>query len=91
MDPSKVDTIIISTVDYDGAGDVTEGLAGEVATLREVLYGAIKAYAADRSGAAIINDSHAYAASSSTQTPTGSRIRARASIPISTLPGRQPF
>jgi hypothetical protein len=36
-----------STADYDGDGDTTEGLAGEIDTLREALYAAIQAYAAD--------------------------------------------
>ena len=37
--------------DYDGDGDTTEGLAGEIATLQEMLYTAIKAYAKDSVGA----------------------------------------
>ena len=34
-----------STADYDGDGDATEGIAGELATIAEQLYPAIQAYA----------------------------------------------
>ncbi|MCC6192336.1 MAG: hypothetical protein IT318_25175, partial [Anaerolineales bacterium] len=53
-------TIRVSEVDYDGDGDVTEGLAGEIATLQEALYAAIQAYAADTAGTALVYDTHAY-------------------------------
>lgn len=33
------------TIDYDGDGNVTEGLAGEIATIQEKLYAALQAYA----------------------------------------------
>jgi len=46
--------------DYDGDGDVTEGLAGEVATLADALYVAIKDYAANTAGAPIVYDGHSY-------------------------------
>jgi hypothetical protein len=52
--------IRISTVDYDGDGDTSEGLAGEVDTMREVLYGALQTYAADRLDAPVVYDSHTY-------------------------------
>lgn len=49
------------TPDYDGDGDVEEGLAGEVETLAEALYAEIQAYAAANGGAdAIVYDSHSY-------------------------------
>ncbi|RME40068.1 MAG: hypothetical protein D6793_00170 [Thermoflexia bacterium] len=34
-----------STKDYDGDGDVKEGIYGEIETLQAMLYGAIQAYA----------------------------------------------
>jgi hypothetical protein len=43
-----------STVDFDGDGDTTEGIAGEVETMREALYAAIQAYAADTVGTPIV-------------------------------------
>ena len=49
-------TIRISEVDYDGDGNTTEGIAGEVSTMYEALYQAIQAYAADKAGAAIVYD-----------------------------------
>lgn len=48
-----------STDDYDGDGDVAEGLAGEVQTLHEMLYAEILAYGAD-AGTPIVHDDHAY-------------------------------
>jgi hypothetical protein len=41
-------------VDYDGDGNTTEGIAGEVATMDEKLYAAIQAYAADKLKAPIV-------------------------------------
>jgi len=55
-----VKDIRISEVDYDGDGDVEEGLYGEVATLKEDLYAALQAYAAGTAGAPLVYDSHAY-------------------------------
>ena len=46
--------------DFDGDGWTTEGLAGEIGTLQEVLYAAILDYAVNVTGAPIIYDSHAY-------------------------------
>ena len=37
-----------ATVDYDGDGDVTEGVSGEIATLQEALYAQMQKYAADK-------------------------------------------
>jgi hypothetical protein len=42
--------IRISEVDFDGDGDVTEGIAGEVATMREALLLAMQEYAAGIEG-----------------------------------------
>jgi hypothetical protein len=49
-----------SKVDYDGDGDLTEGIATEVRHLHDRLLAAIQAYARDVSGAAIAYDSHTY-------------------------------
>ncbi|MFN2136453.1 MAG: hypothetical protein ACK2UK_10900 [Candidatus Promineifilaceae bacterium] len=40
-------TIRVSEVDYDGDGDIEEGIAGEVATMTDALMVAIQGYAAD--------------------------------------------
>jgi hypothetical protein len=55
-----VASIRMSETDYDGDGDVEEGLAGEIETIHEALYAAIQAYANDTAGTAIVYDSHAY-------------------------------
>jgi hypothetical protein len=49
-----------SMMDYDGDGDVTEGIYYEIAGLQEILYAAIQAYAADVAGAPIVYDAAAY-------------------------------
>ena len=50
-----------NTIDYDGDGDVEEGIAGEIDTMADALYVAIQAYAnTNPNTAAIIYDSHAY-------------------------------
>jgi hypothetical protein len=48
-----------STADYDGDGDITEGIAGEKATMHEALYAAIQKYAADQ-GKPVVVDPAAY-------------------------------
>ena len=48
-----------SMVDYDGDGDVEEGIAEEIAGLQELLYGAIQTYASE-AGTLIVYDSHTY-------------------------------
>lgn len=45
--------------DYDGDGDVAEGIAGEIETMHEMLYEGIQAYAADQ-GNPILYDSASY-------------------------------
>ncbi len=42
-----------STVDYDGDGDVTEGIAGEIATMQETLLAALQKYSAGKLGAQV--------------------------------------
>jgi len=49
-----------SAVDYDGDGDIEEGMAYEIAGLQEALYAAIQAYAMDTIGTGVVYDSHAY-------------------------------
>lgn len=48
-----------SFVDYDGDG-LEEGIQGEIETLRDKLYDALKVYAKDVGGNGIVYDSHAY-------------------------------
>lgn len=48
-----------SEVDYDGDGDVEEGIKGEIDTMHEALLIAMQEYAA-ANGAPIVYDSHAY-------------------------------
>jgi len=48
-----------STPDYDGDGDTTEGVYGEIATLADALYAQIRAYAAANS-TGIVYDAHSY-------------------------------
>jgi hypothetical protein len=49
-----------SAEDFDGDGDTTEGIAGEIATLREALFAALQAYAADTVGTGIVYSDAAY-------------------------------
>ena len=57
----SVADIRISAEDFDGDGDVTEGMAGEVATLTDALYTAMQAYSEANAGTdMIVYDSHAY-------------------------------
>ncbi len=50
----------MTTKDYDGDGDTTEGIYGEVATYIEKLYPAMQAYAKDVAGTAIAYDGASY-------------------------------
>lgn len=49
-----------SMVDYDGDGDITEGVYYEMEGLRAKLYSAILAYAEEIAAVAIVYDSHSY-------------------------------
>jgi hypothetical protein len=49
----------MSEVDYDGDGDVEEGLAGEIDTMADALYAALQSYAAANS-VPIVYDAHQY-------------------------------
>jgi hypothetical protein len=48
------------TADYDGDGDTTEGLKGEVEGMSELLYAALQNYATTTAQVGILYDSHAY-------------------------------
>lgn len=52
--------IRMTDIDYDGDGDTTEGVYGEIDTMRDKLYAAIQVYARDVAGMPIVYDSHAY-------------------------------
>jgi hypothetical protein len=52
--------MVSSAPDYDGDGDVTEGMYYEVQGLQETLFAEIQKYAADKAGAAIVYDPDAY-------------------------------
>ncbi|MGD8605221.1 MAG: cytochrome c3 family protein [Anaerolineales bacterium] len=49
-----------SSMDYDGDGDIEEGIAFEIAGLQEKLYAAIQAYASETAGTAIAYSPDAY-------------------------------
>jgi hypothetical protein len=46
--------------DFDGDGDTTEGIAGEIATMHAILYDAIQIYAAETIGVPIVYDPYTY-------------------------------
>ena len=58
-DTSDPTTIRKTDVDYDGDGNLEEGIKGEVDTLAEALYAQIQNYA-EENGGAIEYDAHAY-------------------------------
>lgn len=58
--PADLKAIRTSEVDFDGDGDVTEGLDGEIQTMVEALYVAMQAYSAETAGSAIVYDSSRY-------------------------------
>ncbi len=49
-----------SLEDYDGDGNITEGVYYEIETLKEILYDAIRAYGRDVLGKPIAYDEHSY-------------------------------
>ena len=58
-DPADPDTYRMDTTDWDGDGDTTEGVKGEIAGFGERLYAALQAYAKDK-GTPIVYDAHNY-------------------------------
>lgn len=55
-----VTAIRFSETDFDGDGDVTEGIAGEISTLAEALYAQIQVYAETTAATPIVYDSHSH-------------------------------
>ena len=60
VDDLKEVRMVSSASDYDGDGDTAEGVYYEIEGLKEALYAAMQAYAADTAGAGIVYDSLAY-------------------------------
>lgn len=60
MAPEDLKQIRSSAADYDGDGDVDEGIYYEITTLSAALYQAIQTYAVEQVGNPIVYDSHAY-------------------------------
>jgi hypothetical protein len=52
--------IRIDTTDYDGDGDTSGGIASEIAGMRDAVYVAMQAYAADTVGTPVVYESHSY-------------------------------
>ena len=52
--------MVSSAVDYDGDGDIDEGIYYEIAGLQDMLYAAMQAYSADVIGTGLIYDEHSY-------------------------------
>jgi len=57
---SEPSEIRVDTTDYDGDGNVTEGISYEISTIHEALYTTIKAYAVQISGIPIAYDIDTY-------------------------------
>jgi nitrate reductase cytochrome c-type subunit len=57
---ADLETIRMSPVDYNGNGDVKEGVYQEIDSYRTALYAAIQKYAADTAGTPIVYDPAAY-------------------------------
>jgi hypothetical protein len=49
-----------SAVDFDGDGDIDEGIADEIAGMQEILYAAMQDYAANVAGSGLEYDAHSY-------------------------------
>ena len=58
--PEDLKLIRVSEIDYDGDGDVSEGMYGEIQTVNDVLYAAIQEYAANVAGTPIIYNAASY-------------------------------
>ncbi len=55
-DPTK---IRMDKIDYDGDGDITEGIYGEVETMKEKMLAAMQSYATTKLGSAFVYDANA--------------------------------
>ena len=60
VDDLKSIRMVSSARDYDGDGNVEEGMYYEIQGLQEILYAEIQKYAADKTGTGIIYDSAAF-------------------------------
>ncbi len=49
-----------SLVDYDGDGDMEEGIMFEIQGMQEILYGAMQSYSAEVAGSTVVYDSASY-------------------------------
>jgi hypothetical protein len=58
--PEDLVNVRMSTIDYDGDGDTQEGIYGEIDTLRQALYVAIQAYAANTAATPIVYEPGTY-------------------------------
>ncbi len=56
----KPEDIRMVATDWDGDGNTTEGVKGEIDTLAEALYAQIQTYAKDKAGAGIVYDATTY-------------------------------
>ncbi|MCC6499435.1 MAG: cytochrome c3 family protein [Anaerolineales bacterium] len=60
VDDLKSVRMVSSARDYDGDGDVKEGMYYEIEGLQDILYAEIQKYSAKTAGAALVYDAHAY-------------------------------
>lgn len=60
VDDLKNIRMVASAKDYDGDGNVEEGMFYEIQGLQEILYAQVQKYAADKGGAAIVYSPDAY-------------------------------
>lgn len=57
---AELEKIRMVDTDWDGDGDTTEGVKGEIDTLAEALFAEIQKYATETAGAGIVYDAHTY-------------------------------
>ena len=50
----------VHLVDYNGNGDMEEGIEAEIAGLRDMLYEALQAYASEVAGSSLVYDAASY-------------------------------
>ncbi len=58
--PEDLQAIRFSEADFDGDGDVTEGLYGEIETMTEALYAAMQEYSTNTAGSTIVYNAARY-------------------------------
>ncbi len=59
-DTTDPKAIRMTDIDYDGDGDVKEGISGEVQTLADALFAQMQTYAKDKAGVGLVYDANAY-------------------------------